>query len=67
MKQALFYLIISIFSISCATNKPITSSAKPSQMKGIAVLLPQSYLKVISVKDDKNISTDGLNAKTSEI
>jgi hypothetical protein len=67
MKQALFYLIISIFSISCATNKPITSSAKPSQMKGIAVLPPQSYLKVIYLKDDKNISIDGLNAKTSEI
>jgi hypothetical protein len=67
MKQFLFCLIISIFSISCATNKPITSTAKPSQMKGIAVLRPQSYLKVISLKDDKNTSTDGLNTKTSEI
>ena len=67
MKNLLLCFVISMLSVSCATNKPITSSAKPSQMKGIAVLPPQSYLKVISVKEDKNITTDGLNSMTSEI
>jgi hypothetical protein len=67
MKNLPFYILILIISMSCATNKPITSSAKPSQMKGIAVLPPQSYLKVISVVNDKNVPIDGSNSKTSEI
>jgi hypothetical protein len=67
MRISFLYLSVSILLSSCATNKPITSTSKPSQMKGIAVLPPQSYLKVIAVEKDKNIPIDGSNSKTSEI
>lgn len=55
MKKTIFHFFISLFLFGCATNKPITSSLNPSEMRKVGILKPSGILKVLASNNTKEI------------
>jgi hypothetical protein len=49
------YILICLFSISCATHKPITNKLHPNQVKKVGIISPFNSIKVLSTKKEEPV------------
>jgi hypothetical protein len=61
MKKAIFYSLISLILSSCTSNKPITSSLNPSEIKKVGILKPSGIVKILATNSSKEIPPEDVS------
>ena len=58
MKKSVFYCYILLTLCSCATNKPITSTLNPAEIRKVGILQPIVSLKIYAANSEQEIQSE---------
>ena len=63
MRKLIVYSIASIWLLSCASQKPITSSLHPLQIKKVGILPSYNYIKVLAARSEEEVKDEDYTAE----